>query len=251
MIDLEKILKKNNFDLVLLPPKDFNNTEYFSKIVKSNSLRQKKLNEVLNFRNQKYLEDNAINNYTKDPILDNEDIYWHIILINNKNKIKGSVKALFHNPGIDHYDIFNKFFNNLELNQKKYYQNCLAQYLRYAKNESKRILEIGGFSVEKKKTNTSAMLILICSCWSISRLISNSLGLAVVTKKHNFSKILCKLGGFKLFYNGDVLQPFFDVNHNSEVEIIGFETWLNNERIESLVEDLKNYFCTNSTLIIN
>jgi hypothetical protein len=106
---------------------------------------------------------------------------------------------------------------------------------------SRLVIEAGGWAVRKELRNSRIAPVLALACWSLGRLLGNTLMMGTAGRRNSSAEILRHLGGFPLTYHGAELGAFYDEHHQGEIEFLGFDCLQVPEVYEQTVEDIKDY----------
>ena len=228
-------------------------------------LQRHEIDRVQRFRGGVYVDDGAIPVTTLDETGRHASEFdhrcHHILIVDASDQIRASVRVGFYLKPVEPEELeLWRLVETLEPAHGARVRRLLAIHLERAFRERGSLIEVGGFALESGIRRSGKALVLAAACWSITRVLAPSLGVAIVTERHGFNRLLTRLGGFPIdgalglrdaSRNGNPGAKFFSSLHNCTVELLGFDTWQADSQIESLVNTISGILASTTTVPSN
>jgi hypothetical protein len=168
---------------------------------------------------------------------------WHVLVQGPSGEIRGCVHARLHHPTAE----FSKFaLSRSAIAQDPATRSAVAGALKseleLARTLQIPILEVGGLALDESLRGSSAILQMVFAVYGLARTLGGAIGVSTVTRRHQASCVLRKLGGQSLSHDGADIPPYFDDQYRCEMEVLKFYSWEHGLRHENRFSALQEQF---------
>lgn len=181
-------------------------------------------------RGRIYLQDGAIE---EEAVLDGrhrtpqDARSWHLLMEDADGEIRGCVRAQVHHPETRLSSLAAyRATRAMDLDWGTKCKSALLAELRLAHRLKVPVLEFGGLAVDERIRGSSALVKMAAAIQSLAEHLGGAIGIGTVTRRHNTTAMLRRLGGQSLEVKGDLLPCYYDPRYRCEMEILKFYSWM-------------------------
>jgi hypothetical protein len=207
------------------------------------------LAHVQRMRGKVYLDDGAIleSQLTIDGRHGHEAdrASWHMLAVDDRMNVYGCSRYLEHRNSVK-YSRLGVCGNPLATSGTwgARFRDAVETDLELARARGIAYVEVGGWALMPEVRLGMEALRIALATYSLARILGGCIGIATVTRRHDSSSILRRIGGRPLTAGGVDLPPYFDPQYGCEMEILRFDSSEPNPRYEAWIEELSEYLRT-------
>jgi hypothetical protein len=188
---------------------------------------------IRSFRERIWQADGAIPQNGQDPHMDHfasfDEVGCHAILMNGADELVGCARYLMWdlrsgNFRLEQLALF-PFLTRMASEQRALFVSAIQYFLDDSLARSpvsyRRLMESGGWAVDRREENRYAAPLLVAIGFALGLSNLCLVGLSAATVRHRSNSILKRLGMFELRYRSQALPTFFDPYHGCDMEILG------------------------------
>ncbi|MEZ4698616.1 MAG: GNAT family N-acyltransferase, partial [Rhodothermales bacterium] len=202
--------------LVVVPPSRTSDGRYVEASCPLDIEHRAVIDQVQRFRGRIYVDDGALPPDALDRFgrhySDFDDSCHHLLVVDDQDAVEGCVRIRFYRnaPQPEDLHLWKSVADAPQTfaadgSPATFRRDVISAHIDRAFDQRGSLIEIGGFAVDERIRRSGKAIVLAAGCWSITRALVPSLGVALVTSRHGFNRILKRLGGFELGCgNGDV-----------------------------------------------
>lgn len=238
---LKRAISAIDHRLVLLAPPNVEVPGCFSRVSFDLEGHGRLLRAAQRLRGGVYLNDGAIRTeqLTSDGrhATPEDDRSWHLLMADSRGRLTACAWYLDH----DH----NVHFDRLRIRHSPIARQrgigdllwkAVDRDIAEARANGLRYAELGGWAVSSCTRGGCNALLIGLAAYSLGRIRGGALGITTATVRHGSSRILRRLGGSALAFEGDVVPPYFDERYQCDMNILRFDSRSLPRRVEPLVD---------------
>lgn len=214
-------------NLVVLPPSDMK----LQLALGSRRLNRSDLiARIQRLRGRVYLQDGAIE---EEAVLDGrhrtpqDARSWHLLVEDAVGEIRGCVRAQVHHPATRLSRLAAYYATRtMDLDWGSKCKSALQAEMKLAHRLQIPVLEFGGLALDERIRGSSALVKMAAAIQNLADHLGGAIGIGTVTRRHNTTAILRRLGGQPLEVRGDSLPCYYDPRYRCEMEILKFYSWM-------------------------
>ena len=229
--------------LVLLAP-DGARPEGFANLAIDAHRRRELIREMQRLRGHIYFSQGSIQAHQLSDGMHQtpeDEKSWHLLMLNKEGRVNACAWYLPHPNTTSIQDLRVRHCPLIEQEGwREKVQGAVESEIARARRDALRYAEVGGWAVSRESRCTSEGLLLALAAYSLSRLLGGALGITTATVEHCSSRILRRLGGSYLEYEGKSIPAYHDPRYNCDIELLRFDSRRPNPRYAGLIELMKS-----------
>jgi len=226
---LERSVSDLDRRLVLLAPPHASVPDLFTNVDEDVRFHCALVREMQRLRGSIYVDEH---NVTRDQLTPDgrhrtpeDDKSWHLIMTDDRGRLTSCALFLPHENASSLQDLR---IRNSPLATTDAWSDSLKGAVKSeidrARQAGLRLVELGGWAIQKERRCTSEGLLMVLSIYSLSRMLGGAIGITTANVAHSCSSILRRLGGSSLEFEGTKIPPYFDPRYNTEIELLRFDS---------------------------
>jgi hypothetical protein len=210
----------------------------FSEVVQSDDLYQGFLAAAQKLRGRVYMRDGAIapTQLTRDGRYraQADDEGWHVLSLDLDGRVRGCARYLPHASPVAFDDLL---IRGCPLGRSPdwgaAYRAAVNDVIDQAQTQNLACVEVGGWAVDEEKRHGIEALRIALASYALADLLGGCLGLTAATHRHASAQMLCRIGGWKLSWDGRQLPGYFDPGYQCQMEVLQFDSRVLNPKYVS------------------
>lgn len=233
--------------VVLAPPSA--QTGIFKHVYPSREEHSQLLTQLQRLRREIYVSDGAIPPWhcTADGrhVQPDDETSWHLLTLDTEGQVTACARYQQHDNSVRFSDL-NVASSPLARDPNwgasmRYAVEC---ELNTARQRGVSYVEIGGWAISPKLRCTTEAARMVMSIYALGDLLGGALGISTVTVRHGSSSILRRLGGRSLVSCNVELPPYYDPEHQCQMELLRFDSEQPAGPYRTLVDRCKRHLLT-------
>jgi hypothetical protein len=244
---LERAVASIETRLVLLSPAGTYVPDLFASCDFDFERHARLIRDVQRLRGNVYAEDGAIaaDQLSADGLhqTPEDDNAWHLLMFDSRGELTACAWYREHDNNV-HFGRLR--LRNCGLAQTGEWRDRLwyavERELARARQEGLRYAELGGWAVANESRHHGDALLLALSTYTLARVLGGALGITTATTRHGSSRILARIGGRPLEFEGGVLPPYYDNQYRCVMELLRFDSRAPGVKFGRLVPQVHKQF---------
>ena len=237
--------ESESHELVILAPFATEVPAVFDRKAVDRDTHEKLLANVQRLRGHIYSADGAITQSQLSPdgrhIQPADEKGWHLLVVDGGGAVLGALRYLPHPEDVKFEDL-GVAHSALAKSDGDRLRMAVESEIALARDREIGYAEFGGWVLGPELRVSLAALQIILAGFALAEHLGSCLVISTATKRHGSASILQRIGGRPLECDGKELEPYFDPQHQCQMEILRFDTALPNSkfrpRVESLMEEI-------------
>jgi len=164
---------------------------------------------------------------------------WHILMLDGKGAVQGALRYLPHPSGVKFEDLGAAHSALAKSDAYRFrLRKAVDAEISRARERNIGYAEFGGWVLGPELRASLAALQIILVGFALGEHLGSCLVIATATRRHGSASILQRIGGRPLECDGMELPPYFDPQHQCEMEILRFDTGAPNSKFKPRVQSL-------------
>ena len=229
------------YELVILAPFATAVPSAFDRKATDRNTHDKLLANVQRLRGQIYSADGAISVSQLSPdgrhIQPADEKSWHLVVVDGKGAALGALRYLPHAQDVKFEDL-GVAHSAMAKSDGERLRKAVEAEIALARDRSIGYAEFGGWVLGPELRVSLAALQIILAGFALAEHLGSCLVISTATRRHGSASILQRIGGRPLEWDGKELEPYFDPQHQCQMEILRFDTALPNSKFQPRVASL-------------
>jgi hypothetical protein len=200
-------------------------------------------------RGSVYLKDGAIRQSQLQAggrhVVPSDAASWHVLSVDSDGDVTGCARYRAHTIGSTFSDLG---VSSAALARSdvwgRRFRGAVESDMAQARRSQRDYAEVGGWAVHESLRFTCEALRIALATYALAWSLGGCIGVTTATVRNCSSRILRKLGGKPLEFDGDEIPSYFDPQYGCEMEVLRFESNRPNQRfsrwIECIFDQLSN-----------
>jgi len=242
-----------NERLTLLAPSNWPGTHLFGRASVDPGRYEALLAEMQRLRGKMYLQDGAIEEWqltSSGRHCQEADIRsWHLLAMDDNGDVCGCSRYLHHHNtiGFDRLGVRHSAMAECDTWGTKL-EAAIETELSQARENDLAYCEVGGWAIVEARRHTVEALRVALATYGLAQLLGGCLGISTVTVRHGSSRILRRIGGRSLSWNGCELPVYYDPQYKCEMEILRFDSRSPHPKYVAWTDHIKSSLLTVSVI---
>lgn len=226
--------------LVLLAPAPGLIPSHFRKAESDTDRHDDLIAKMQRLRGSIYLKDGAIRASQLEDgrhVVASDHDSWHVLSMDQQGEVTGCARYRAHANGADFADLG---VSNAALARSdvwgRRFRGAVESDMAQARRTQRDYAEVGGWAVHESLRFTCEALRIALATYALAWSLGGCVGVTTATVRNCSSRILRKLGGKPLEFNGDEIPSYFDPQYGCEMEVLRFESNRPNQRFSQWIQ---------------
>lgn len=199
------------------------------------------LASVQKLRGAEYLKDGAISAHQLESdgrhVADSDRASWHILSLDGAGRVTGCSRVLQHSQSVSFKQLLARKAAVADDPQwGARFRAAIESEISIAGRADLSFVELGGWAIQESARFTSEALRIALATYALCWWFGGAIGITTATVRNCSSRILRKLGGAPLSFNGLPIPSYYDSRYRCEMEVLRFDSRQPESRFQSLIE---------------